>query len=111
MIFCDAGAHEFSPAKIVILPAGIPFLIDPEQILFNAMQPVEIQYEGSPYFDSMIELDPILSRYLFKKLLMLDAIVCSFFMSLCCLEEQLLPAASRACILYLKSVFLLINKF
>jgi hypothetical protein len=32
----------------------MPFLIEPERILFKAKEPVEIQFETSPYLESDI---------------------------------------------------------
>jgi len=37
----------------------MPFLMLPEQILFNAMLPVLIQKVGSPYLDSDIADEPV----------------------------------------------------
>jgi hypothetical protein len=49
-----------SPPIKTTLPLGIPFLIEPESILFKANEPVEIQFDTSPYRDSYSVDAPVL---------------------------------------------------
>ena len=67
VLYSNGGGSFFIPYFFAIAILGIPFLILPEQILFKAIEPVEIQYPGCPYLDSEIAFDPVFSLYLFKK--------------------------------------------